>query len=73
LSINQLGDLLVIPITCQNCGSKNLEGLQVSFIWFEENIFDNAVIVIDEAHNFISRIVNKIGKEKEVGILPAHA
>ena len=27
------------------------------------NIFDNAVIVIDEAHNFISRIVNKIEKE----------
>ena len=27
------------------------------------NIFDNSVIVIDEAHNFISRIVNKIDKE----------
>ncbi len=32
---------------------------------FETNIFDDAVIVIDEAHNFISRIVNKIAKEKE--------
>ena len=33
---------------------------------FETNIFDDSVIVIDEAHNFISRIVNKIAKEKEV-------
>ena len=29
---------------------------------FENNIFDNAVVIIDEAHNFISRIVNKINK-----------
>lgn len=27
---------------------------------FTVNIFDNAVVIIDEAHNFISRIVNKI-------------
>jgi hypothetical protein len=35
---------------------------------FETNIFDDSVIVIDEAHNFISRIVNKISKEKEVPV-----
>lgn len=28
------------------------------------NPFDNKVVIIDEAHNFISRIVNKIGKIK---------
>jgi len=33
---------------------------------FTKNIFDNAVVVIDEAHNLISRIVNKIKKEKPV-------
>mgnify|MGYP005988645547 CR=1 FL=1 len=33
---------------------------------FETNIFDDAVIIIDEAHNLISRIVNKISKEKEI-------
>ena len=27
---------------------------------FTDNIFDNAVVIIDEAHNLISRIVNKI-------------
>ena len=35
---------------------------------FETNIFDDAVVIIDEAHNFISRIVNKIAKEKDVHI-----
>jgi hypothetical protein len=29
---------------------------------FETNIFDNSVVIIDEAHNLISRIVNKINK-----------
>ena len=33
---------------------------------YTKNIFDNSVVVIDEAHNFISRIVNKIKKEKPV-------
>jgi len=33
---------------------------------FESNIFDNAVVIIDEAHNFVSRIVNKLTKEKEI-------
>ena len=35
---------------------------------FETNIFDDSVIIIDEAHNLISRIVNKIGKEKEISV-----
>ena len=33
---------------------------------FTKNIFDGAVVIIDEAHNLISRIVNKIKAEKEV-------
>jgi len=35
---------------------------------FETNIFDDCVIIIDEAHNLISRIVNKIAKEKEISM-----
>ena len=31
-------------------------------------MLDNAVVIIDEAHNFISRIVNKLEKEKEIAI-----
>jgi len=33
---------------------------------FETNIFDNTIVIIDEAHNFISRIVNKLSKEKDI-------
>jgi len=31
---------------------------------FSKNIFDDKVVIIDEAHNFISRIVNKLKKKK---------
>jgi len=33
---------------------------------YTKNIFDNSVVIIDEAHNFISRIVNKLKKEKQI-------
>ena len=32
---------------------------------FETNIFDNSVVIIDEVHNFVSRIVNKLSKQKQ--------
>jgi hypothetical protein len=35
---------------------------------YKVNIFDDAVVIIDEAHNLISRIVNKIAKEKELPV-----
>jgi len=41
--------------------TKRLEELTSGFT---KNLFDNSVIIIDEAHNLISRIVNKIKKEK---------
>lgn len=40
---------------------KRLETLTDSY---RNNLFDNSVVVIDEAHNFISRIVNKISRER---------
>jgi hypothetical protein len=33
---------------------------------FTVNIFDNSVVIIDEAHNFISLIVNSLKKEKPI-------
>lgn len=33
---------------------------------FTRNLFDDSVVIIDEAHNLISRIVNKIKKEKVI-------
>ena len=35
---------------------------------FTENPFDNKVVIIDEAHNFISRIVNKLKKEESLSM-----
>ena len=43
--------------------TKRLEELTSGFT---KNLFDNSVIIIDEAHNLISRIVNKIKKEKAI-------
>jgi hypothetical protein len=33
------------------------------------NPFDNSVVIIDEAHNFVSRIVNKIEKPKSISYI----
>jgi hypothetical protein len=33
---------------------------------YTKNFFDNSVVIIDEAHNFISRIVNKLKKERPI-------
>jgi hypothetical protein len=46
----------------------NYNGMRMSHLRaltnnFTTNPFDNAVIIIDEAHNFVSRIVNKMGKK----------
>ncbi len=48
----------------------NYNGLRMSHLQrltknFTVNPFDDGVIIIDEAHNFISRIVNKLGKKKD--------
>ena len=44
--------------------AKRLEELTSGFT---RNLFDNSVVIIDEAHNLVSRIVNKIKKEPLVG------
>jgi len=43
--------------------SKRLEELTQGH---KSNLFDNTVVIIDEAHNLISRIVNKLKKEKPI-------
>lgn len=35
---------------------------------YEKNPFDNSVIIIDEAHNFVSRIVNKLKKPESLSM-----
>ena len=43
--------------------NKRLEELTSGYT---KNLFDNAIVIIDEAHNLVSRIVNKIKKEKPI-------
>uniref|UniRef100_A0A6C0BBB6 Helicase ATP-binding domain-containing protein n=1 Tax=viral metagenome TaxID=1070528 RepID=A0A6C0BBB6_9ZZZZ len=64
----QLDEMIMSKYKFINYNGLRREKLREMTSNFENNIFDNAVIVIDEAHNFISRIVNKIGKEKEVSV-----
>jgi hypothetical protein len=43
--------------------NKRLEELTSGFT---KNLFDHSIVIIDEAHNLVSRIVNKIKKEKPI-------
>ena len=36
------------------------------------NPFDHSVVIIDEAHNFVSRVVNKIGRPKSISSVLYH-
>ena len=49
----------------------NYNGLRMSHLRtltqnFTINPFDNAVVIVDEAHNFVSRIVNKLNKKDTI-------
>ena len=59
----QLDEMIENKYKIYNYNGLRREKLRALTSNFEENIFDNSVVVIDEAHNFVSRIVNKIEKE----------
>jgi len=62
----QLDEMIQTKYNFINYNGLRREKLKTMTNNFEKNIFDNTVVIIDEAHNFISRIVNKISKEKGV-------
>ena len=47
-------------------GGLNEEKMKLLTDNYKKNPFDNSVILIDEAHNLVSRIVNKIGDKKSI-------
>lgn len=47
-----------------NYNGLSLEKLKTMTSDFTKNLFDDKVVIVDEAHNLISRIVNKIKKRK---------
>jgi hypothetical protein len=62
----QLNEMIRNKYTFINYNGLRLKRLQELTSNFTKNLFDNSVIIIDEAHNLISRIVNKIKKEKVI-------
>jgi len=63
---NQLDEMIRNKYTFINYNGLRTKRLEELTSGFTKNLFDNAVIVIDEAHNLISRIVNKLKKEKPI-------
>ena len=75
---DQLDEMITNKYTFINYNGLSRDKFQQLTNNFETNIFDNAIVIIDEAHNLISRIVNKINniskfnekKRGPEGILP---
>jgi len=63
---DQLNEMIRNKYTFINYNGLRLKRLDELTSGFTKNLFDNSVIIIDEAHNLISRIVNKIKKEKAI-------
>ena len=62
----QLNEMIKQKYTFINYNGLRSQRLSEMTSKFTRNIFDNAVVIIDEAHNLISRIVNKLKKEKPI-------
>jgi hypothetical protein len=63
---SQLDTMIKSKYTFINYNGLRTQKLSELTAGFTKNLFDNSVVIIDEAHNLISRIVNKIKKEKPV-------
>ena len=63
---DQLNEMIRQKYTFINYNGLRYKRLSEMTNGFTQNIFDNSVVIIDEAHNLISRIVNKLKKEKAI-------
>jgi Hom_end-associated Hint/Homing endonuclease len=61
---DQLNEMIRTKYTDINYNGLNMNKLNMLSGDQTRNPFDNAVVVIDEAHNFVSRIVNKVKQNK---------
>jgi hypothetical protein len=62
----QLDEMIRQKYQFINYNGLRLKRLDEMTSGFTKNIFDDSVVIIDEAHNFISRIVNKLKREKPI-------
>jgi len=60
----QLNEMIRTKYTDINYNGLNMKKLNMLSGDQTHNPFDNAVVIIDEAHNFVSRIVNKVKQNK---------
>jgi hypothetical protein len=63
---NQLNQMIRAKYTDINYNGLNKRKMDLLTGGFTRNPFDNATVIIDEAHNFVSRIVNKIKKPDSI-------
>lgn len=61
---DQLNEMIRTKYTDINYNGLNMNKLNLLTGDQTRNPFDNAVVIIDEAHNFVSRIVNKVKQKK---------
>lgn len=62
----QLNHMIRSKYTDINYNGLNANKMEKLTENYSKNPFDNAVVVIDEAHNFVSRIVNKMKSKKSI-------
>jgi len=65
----QLNEMIRSKYTDINYNGMNNNKMKALTGDYSRNPFDNSVIVIDEAHNFVSRIVNKIKQPKSISYM----
>ena len=63
---DQLNEMIRSKYTDINYNGMNENKMKLLTGNYTNNPFNNAVVVIDEAHNFVSRIVNKLNKPKSI-------
>jgi len=64
----QLNEMIRSKYTDINYNGLNANKMKVLTSNYTRNPFDNSVVVIDEAHNFVSRIVNKLKTKSKKSI-----
>ena len=65
----QLNHMIRAKYVDINYNGINQKGFQKIVEQYGKNPFDNSVVLIDEAHNFVSRIVNKLKKPKTLAYM----
>ena len=66
---DQLNEMIRAKYIDINYNGINQKGFQKLIEQYGKNPFDNSVVLIDEAHNFVSRIVNKLKKPKTLSYM----